>query len=162
MLKHDHIYYLKEAIQVAKESAAAGNHPFGAILVDPDGTILLRQGNLEVTEDCSIGHAETMLFEKAGHLYDKKFLWNCTMYTTVEPCVMCCGACYWTNVGTIVYGLSESKLLELTGDNDKNPTFNLPSRDVFAKGQKDITVIGPFKELEEEIIEPHINYWKTK
>ena len=162
MSKHDHTYYLKEANEVAKESVAAGNHPFGAILVGPDGTILLRQGNLEVTENCSIGHAETMLFEKAGHLYDKKFLWDCTMYTTVEPCVMCCGAGYWTNVGTMVYGVSESKLLELTGDNEHNPTFSLPSRDVFAKGQKDITVIGPFKELEEEIIEPHINYWQTK
>ena len=84
------------------------------------------------------------------------------MYTTVEPCVMCCGAGYWTNVGTMVYGVSESKLLELTGDNEHNPTFSLPSRDVFAKGQKDITVIGPFKELEEEIIEPHLNYWQTK
>ncbi|HHX70140.1 MAG: nucleoside deaminase [Miniphocaeibacter sp.] len=158
----DHNYYLKEAVKVSEESLAKGNHPFGAILVSPEGEIILRQGNVEVTKKSSIGHAETKLMEKAGELFDKEYLWNCTMYTTCEPCVMCCGAVYWTNVGTIVYGVSEKKLLEITGSDDRNPTFDLPSREVFSRGQKNIKVIGPIEEMTEEILRPHLNYWNNK
>lgn len=155
----DHSFYLREAIKVSEEAKARGDHPFGAILVSKDGEILLRQGNIEVTENSSIGHAETKLMEKAGEKYNKDFLWDCTMYTTCEPCVMCCGATYWTNVGTIVYGVSESTLLKFTGSDDRNPTFNLPSREVFSKGQKDITVIGPIEEMTDEILKSHLGYW---
>ena len=155
----DHNYYLREAVKVSEESVKSGNHPFGAILVSPTGEILLRQGNVEVTEKSSIGHAETKLMEEAGKLYDKDFLWDCTMYTTCEPCVMCCGAQYWTNVGTVVFGVSEEKLLEMTGSDDRNPTFSLPSREVFSKGQKNIKVIGPIEEMAEEILKPHMDYW---
>ena len=155
----DHVFYLREAVKVSIQSVEDGNHPFGAILVSPEGEIILRQGNVEVTENSSIGHAETKLMEAAGKKFDKDYLWNCTMYTTCEPCVMCCGATYWTNVGTIVFGVSEEKLLEMTGSDDRNPTFNLPSRDIFSKGQKDIKVVGPILEMTDEILQPHLKYW---
>lgn len=55
--------------------------------------------------------------------------------------------------------MTEKRLLELTGSNEQNPTFNLPCRDVFAKGQKDIIVLGPFEELEEDAATVHKGYW---
>jgi len=154
------IDYLRQAISVSKKSREHGNTPFGAILVDPEGTVILEQENIEITQSNCTGHAETTLMEAASQRYSKSFLWNCTLYTTAEPCAMCSGAIYWGNVGKVVYGISEERLLTLTGDNEQNPTFNLPCREVFRKGQKQITVIGPFPELEDEIVAVHEGYWK--
>lgn len=54
---------------------------------------------------------------------------------------MCAGAIYWANIGRVVYGMTERRLLELTGSNEQNPTFDLPCRNVFACGQKEIEVV---------------------
>ena len=159
-MKKDHIYYLKRVIEVSKESRLHGNTPFGALLVDNDGNILLTQENVEITEHKCTGHAETMLAERASELFTKDFLWNCTLYTTAEPCSMCSGAIYWANIGTVVYAMTEKRLLELTGSNEQNPTFDLPCREIFKHGQKNITVIGPFAQLEEEAAAVHKGYWK--
>lgn len=156
---NSHEYYLKKAIEVSKKSREHGNTPFGAILVSPDGDILMEQENIEITEHICTGHAESMLMQRASREYDKDFLKDCILYTTAEPCAMCSGAIYWGNLGTVVYAMTEKRLLELTGSNEQNPTFDLPCRDIFAKGQKDIKVIGPFKELEEEAVQVHIGYW---
>jgi tRNA(Arg) A34 adenosine deaminase TadA len=160
MSQNDHLYYLRKAIEVSEKSREHGNTPFGAILVDADGNVLLKQENIEITESNCTGHAETTLMEQASKKYSKEFLWSCTLYTTAEPCVMCAGAIYWGNVGHVVYGISEKRLLELTGDNEQNPTFSLPCRQVFASGQKNILVEGPFTEIENEVVEVHRGYWK--
>ncbi|TKB23281.1 nucleoside deaminase [Desulfopila sp. IMCC35006] len=159
MRTKDDIFYLREANEVAIQARAAGNTPFGAILVGPDGEILLRQGNVEITEHDCTGHAETTLARKAFTKYTRDFLWQCSLYSTFEPCAMCCGAIYWANIGRVVYGTTEKKLLELTGDDKQNPTFDLPCRDIFDKGQKDIQVEGPFPEFETESVAPHRGYW---
>ena len=154
-----YLFYLRKAIEVSKKSREHGNTPFGAILVDGEGNILLEQENIEITESNCSGHAETSLMIKASKKYSKDFLWNCTLYSTAEPCAMCAGAIYWGNVGKVVYGISEKRLLELTGDDEQNPTFDLPCREVFARGQKDIKVEGPFPEVENEVVEVHKDYW---
>ena len=152
--------YLRRAVAISQRSRANGNTPFGALLVGSKGEILLEQENIEITESNCTGHAEATLMEKASKLYSKDFLWQCSLYTTAEPCAMCAGAIYWGNVGRVVYGVSEKRLLSLTGDNEQNPTFDLPCREVFARGQKQITVVGPFPELEAEIVAIHEGYWK--
>lgn len=159
MAYRDHIDYLKKAIEISRESRAEGNTPFGALLVDKDGNIIMEQGNIEITEKICTGHAEATLAARASHQYSKDFLWDCTLYTTAEPCAMCSGAIYWANIGRVVYGMTERRLLELTGSNEQNPTFDLPCRDVFSKGQKEITVLGPFPEIEEEAAKVHDGYW---
>lgn len=159
-MKESHVYYLKKAIEVSKKSREGGNTPFGALLVDADGNIIEEQGNVEISEHKCTGHAEAMLAEKASKKYSKDFLWNCTLYTTVEPCAMCTGAIYWGNIGTIVYGLEEKELLKMTGDNEQNPTFDLPCRNILKAGQKPIRVFGPFPELAKEIADVHEGYWK--
>ena len=81
------------------------------------------------------------------------------MYTTAEPCSMCTGAIYWANIGRVVFGMTERKLLELTGSNEKNPTFDMPCRKILAAGQKKIEVIGPISDVEEEAAKVHEGYW---
>lgn len=157
--RKQHLHFLNRAVELSQKAREHGNTPFGALLVDAQGTILLEQENIEITENICTGHAETTLAQRASQAYDKEFLWTCTMYTTAEPCAMCSGASYWANIGTIVFGMTERKLLELTGSNDQNPTFDLPCREIFDKGQKDITVIGPFAEIEEEAAAVHQGYW---
>lgn len=160
MDKEQHIFYLKRAIDISKISREHGNTPFGALLVDNDGNILIEQENIEVTENKCTGHAETQCAEKASKLYAKDFLWDCTLYTTAEPCAMCSGAIYWANIGHVVYAMTEKQLLELTGSDEQNPTFDLPCREVFEKGQKNITVEGPFNELAADAAKVHEGYWK--
>lgn len=159
MTHEDHIKYLKRCIEVSKEARAAGNTPFGALLVGPDGEILMEQQNIEITTKKCTGHAECTLADRASQEYSKDFLWKCTLYSTAEPCAMCTGAIYWANIGCIVYGMTERRLLELTGSNEQNPTFDLPCREVLARGQKQIQVFGPFPEVEEEAAAVHAGFW---
>ena len=154
-----HEHYLRRCIEISKRSREHGNTPFGALLVDKDGNILMEQENIEITEKICTGHAEATLAARASHEYSKAFLWDCTLYTTAEPCAMCAGAIYWANIGRVVYGMTERRLLELTGSNEQNPTFDLPCRQVFERGQKDITVLGPFPEVEVEAAAVHEGYW---
>jgi len=153
------IEYLRRAVEVSRRARASGNTPFGAILVDADGNVVLEQGNIEITERNCTGHAETTLMEAASKRFSKAELWTMTMYTTVEPCAMCAGSIYWGNLGKVVYGVSEKTLLSLTGDDDVNPTFDLPCREVFARGQKAIVVEGPFPEVEQDVLAVHAGYW---
>ena len=154
-----HEFYLRRCIEISKDSRAHGNTPFGALLVDKDGNILMEQENIEITEKVCTGHAEAKLAARASHEYSKAFLRDCTLYTTAEPCAMCAGAIYWANIGRVAYGMTERRLLELNGSNEQNPTFDLPCRNVFACGQKEIEVVGPFSEVEVDAAAVHEGYW---
>jgi len=155
------VLYLKLANEVAIKARENGNTPFGAILVDVDGNVLMEQGNAEGDSGDATAHAEMTLASRASRAYSKETLWHCTLYTTCEPCPMCTGAIYWANIGRIVYGVSEKRLLELTGSDDKNPTFSMGVDAVVRAGQKSIEVAGPFDELEIEITAVHEGYWNN-
>jgi tRNA(Arg) A34 adenosine deaminase TadA len=147
--------HLRRANEVAREAIAKGHHPFGALLVAADGeTVLLEQANVD-----TVNHAEAVLAREAALRFDADTLWRCTLVTTVEPCAMCAGTQYWAHIGTLVYGLSEARLLQLTGNHAENPTLDLPCREVFGRGQKAISVIGPVPEVEEEIAALHRDFW---
>ena len=147
---------LRHAQAVAEQALRDGHHPFGAVLVGPDHqTVWLSQGNVD-----SVNHAEAVLAREAARRWRPDELWGCTLYTTVEPCAMCAGTQYWANIGRVVYGMSEQRLLALTGNHAENPTLDLPCREVFARGQKAIEVIGPVAELEQEIAALHRSFWQ--
>jgi tRNA(Arg) A34 adenosine deaminase TadA len=150
--------FLRQAVAVAAEARAAGNHPFGALLVGPEGEVLLRAGN-SFSEDRGLGHAETNVARAAARAYAPEYLARCTLVTSVEPCCMCAGAIYWAGIGAVVYGLSERRLAELTGDNPENLTLDLECRTVFAAGRRRVEVRGPFAELEDEIVAGHRGFW---
>ena len=75
---------------------------------------------------------------------------------------MCAGTQDWAHIGRLVYGISERQLLALTGNHADNPTLDLPCREVFARGQKNLRVTGPFAEVEEEIVALHRSFWKQR
>ncbi len=149
------VAHLRRANEVAREALTKGHHPFGALLVAADGeTVLMTQGNVD-----AVNHAEAVIARLAAHRHDAEMLWGCTLVTTVEPCAMCAGTQYWANIGRLVYGMSERRLLEITGNHPENPTLDLPCRDVFSRGQKDMVVMGPFPDVEEEIASLHRDFW---
>ncbi len=149
------IALLRQANAMARDARARGHHPFGALLVAPDGqTVLLSQGNVD-----GVNHAEAVLARVAAHRYSREQLWACTLVTTFEPCAMCAGTQYWAHIGRLLYGASEQRLRELTGDDPANPTLDLPCRHVFAAGRKPVQVIGPVPELDAELAEPHLGFW---
>ncbi|MBX3637654.1 MAG: nucleoside deaminase [Rubrivivax sp.] len=148
--------HLRRANEVARAALAQGRHPFGAVLVGPDDeTVLLEQGNVD-----GVNHAEAVLARAAAQRFDADTLWRCTLVTTVEPCAMCAGTQYWAHIGRLVYGLSERDLLALTGDHPENPTLDLPCREVFARGQKAVQVLGPVPALADEIGALHRDFWQ--
>jgi tRNA(Arg) A34 adenosine deaminase TadA len=150
--------HLRRANAVAQESMLLGRHPFGALLVAADGqTVLLEQGNID-----TVNHAESELARQAARHFDSQTLWGCTLVTTVEPCAMCAATQYWAHIGRLVYGLSEQRLLQLTGNHAENPTLDLPCRSVFAAGQKAVQVIGPVPAVETEIAALHRDFWRAK
>ena len=150
--------HLRRANDVARAAMDAGHHPFGALLVAPDGeTVLLEQRNVD-----SVNHAEAVLAREASRQFAPDLLWGCTLYTTVEPCAMCAGTQYWAHIGRLVYGMSERRLLELTGNHAENPTLDLPCREVFARGQKAVQVLGPLPQVEEDIAALHRAFWGAR
>jgi tRNA(Arg) A34 adenosine deaminase TadA len=148
--------WLGWAHEVAELAKAQGHHPFGAVLVGPQGNVLMTQGNVD-----TVNHAEAVLARRAAERFTPQFLWHCTLVTTVEPCAMCAATQYWAHIGRVVYGMSEHRLLQLTGNHSDNPTLSLPCRDVFARGQKQIEVVGPVPALEECIASLHAGFWQA-
>jgi tRNA(Arg) A34 adenosine deaminase TadA len=152
-----HEQLLLQAIAIARDARAHGNHPFGALLVDRHGHVLLTAENTVVSNRDTTGHAETNLVRKATAAYSPEELANATLYTSTEPCAMCAGAIYWSEIGTVVYALAETTLSELAGNDPKNLTLALPCRTVFGAGRRPITVVGPFDIAEAR--EVHAGFW---
>src|SRR5450432_1070238 len=127
--------YIRITLEIARQARAAGNHPFGAILVGPDGTVLMQAGNAHGDAGDRTGHAERVLMTQASFDYSRDFLAGCTLYASAEPCAMCAGSAYWAGVGRVVYGLSERDLGLLIGPHPENLTMDLPCRTVLGAGQ---------------------------
>jgi tRNA(Arg) A34 adenosine deaminase TadA len=151
--------FLRHAFALAERARARGNHPFGAILVDRKGTVLLEVENGFMPDRDHTAHAERLLATQASRTHDPRFLNACTIFTSAEPCAMCAGAIYWVGIGRVVFGLSERRLKSLTGNHAENPTLDLPCRAVFAAGQRTVEVIGPL--LEDEAAALHAGAWTT-
>lgn len=148
--------FIRAAIALAEKSKTKGNHPFGALLVGPEGNVLLEGLNTVVTEKDITGHAETNLVRMASQRYTPDFLAQCTLYTSTEPCPMCAGAIFWANIRRVVFGLSEAGLYQIIGENSEEALL-LSSRDVFSRGHKEIEVVGPV--LEDEARRVHEGFW---
>ena len=157
MGNNDDEMLLRRAFAVAERSRANGNHPFGAILAGPAGEVLIETENSLMPDRDMTAHAERLLATAASKKFDPEFLAACTMYSSAEPCAMCAGAVYWVGIGRVVYGLSEARLKQMTGNHPENPTLFLPCRTVFAAGQRQVEVVGPL--LEDEAAAQHAGVW---
>ncbi len=101
-------YFMKEALKEAARAYELGEVPVGAVVVCQN-RIIARAHNLSEQLTDVTAHAEMQAFTAASNFLGSKYLENCTLYVSLEPCVMCAGAAYWTQVSRIVYGASDPK-----------------------------------------------------
>lgn len=148
--------FIRESFKLAQESVNHGNQPFGAMLVDSEGNVLLTSENTEVTEDFT-GHAEMNLLmsEDRKKIPQEKILTS-ILYSSTEPCFMCTGVFIKSKIGNLVYGCSSERLTKIT--KGTSPTF--PCREMIDRVGKKVNVRGPM--LEEEGAVLHEDYWPKK
>ena len=132
--------HLTRAVELATDARARGDHPFGAVIVAADGRAVEALNSVNTDRDPT-GHAETNAVRAAARTFDATELAESTLYTSTEPCAMCSGAIYWAGIGHVVFALSSDELTELVGG---EPTLDLHSREVFARGTHPVQVDGPF------------------
>ena len=104
----DQEYFMKKALQEAEIAFEEGEIPVGAVVVT-DGRIIAKAYNQTERLNDITAHAEMLAITAAANYLGGKYLTNCTLYVTLEPCVMCAGALYWSQIGTLVFGASDLK-----------------------------------------------------
>jgi tRNA(adenine34) deaminase len=120
-------YFMREAIKEAKKALVRDEVPVGAVIVCHE-KIVARAHNLTETLNDVTAHAEMQAFTAAANSLGSKYLRDCTLFVTLEPCPMCAGASYWTQIGRIVYGADDPKKGFLSkGHNLLHPKTKLSS-----------------------------------
>lgn len=104
----DDVYFMKKAFAEAVQAFDAGEVPVGAVVV-AKGKIIARAHNLTETLNDVTAHAEMQAITAAANLLGGKYLNDCTLYVTLEPCVMCAGALGWSQIGKVVFGAYDDK-----------------------------------------------------
>lgn len=104
----DDEYFMKQALRQAKEAFDAGEIPIGAIVTWGDKIISRGHNQTEQLNDCT-AHAEMIALTAAFNALGSKYLPDATLYVTIEPCLMCCGALYWSKIGRVVFGGADEK-----------------------------------------------------
>lgn len=130
---------LAQAVHLAAEARERGDHPFGALLVTADDVRVTAMNSVN-TEHDPTGHAETNLVRYSAHLSAEQ-LAGASLYTSTEPCAMCSGAIYWSGIGRVVFALSGHALVGMVPPG--SPALDLACRDVFARGAREVEVVGP-------------------
>ncbi len=108
MLQYDDDYFMRQALLEAEKAFAADEVPVGAVVVINNRIIARGHNQVELLND-STAHAEILALTSAFNHLGAKYLPDATLYVTLEPCLMCCGAMYWSKIGKIVYGASDEK-----------------------------------------------------
>ena len=135
--------YLRQAIAWSRVARDRGNRPFGAVVVADDGRVLAEAWcNTSETGDCT-GHAETNAVRQLSPVVDRETLSRATLYSSAEPCVMCAGAIYWSNIGRVVYGIDAVRLRVFRGERLDQRDAELSCRDVFDASPRAIDCLGP-------------------
>jgi tRNA(Arg) A34 adenosine deaminase TadA len=148
--------HLRQAIDLAAQARAHGAHPFGALITDATGKILVTARNNAVPpKGDPTQHAERLACSLVGRQFTSAQLATATLYTSTEPCAMCCGAIFWTGIRRIVYAFPAKSLYVLTGPNASS--LELPCRELLARANHPTEIHGPL--LEEEAAKVHENFW---
>jgi len=108
LINFDSNYFMQKAIEEAKIGLNKGEVPIGAVIVI-DNKIIARAHNLTETLNDVTAHAEMLAITAASNFLGGKYLHDCTMYVTLEPCKMCYGALYWSQISKIVYSAKNSR-----------------------------------------------------
>ncbi len=143
--------FVRQAIELAREARAEGNHPFGSLLTIDDQVVLTAK-NTVFTDRDPTAHAETNLVADAIRRLTPEDIRRSVLYTSCEPCAMCAGKLYWAGIRSVVYALSSEQLATMAGGN-----FLIPCTELFARAAEHVSVTGPM--LLSEAREVHIGYW---
>jgi tRNA(Arg) A34 adenosine deaminase TadA len=149
--------HLIRAIEIAAAAREHGNHPFGSLLVDGDGNVVLEAENTVVTDRDCTAHAEQNLVRAAVARLEPDQLAGHTLYTSTEPCAMCAGAIFWSGIGRVVFALSSATLGGIVQDPTGARTLAISCREVFARGGRPVDVQGPL--IEDEALVVHEGFW---
>jgi tRNA(adenine34) deaminase len=118
---HSDEHYMREALKEAHKAFDAGEIPVGAVVVSQNKIIARAHNQTEQLTDVT-AHAEMIAITSASNFLGGKYLTDCTLYVTLEPCMMCIGALYWAQIGKIVFGASDTKRgFELVKDFKTHP-----------------------------------------
>ena len=101
-------HFMKQAFKQAKLAFDSGELPVGAVIVSNNKIIARAHNQTELLNDFT-AHAEMLAFTSASEFFGSKYLNTCTLYVTLEPCVMCGGAAFWTRIKKVVYGASDAR-----------------------------------------------------
>lgn len=107
-IRFDDEYFMREALKEAYNALLKDEVPIGAVITC-NGKVIARGHNLTEQLNDVTAHAEMQTFTSAAEYLCGKYLNECTLYVTIEPCIMCAGAAYWTQIGRIVYGAEDKK-----------------------------------------------------
>lgn len=143
------IYYLKKAIKLSKEALNSGNDGFASILVDADGIIVLSQKNCATDDHDITAHDAISLIRRAVKQFSREYMSTCTMYCTMEPCVMCMGAAYWANLGHVKFAVTEREYCDLRGD----PELKISSTEFVDRLHIPKSSFGPYPEIHDEVFD---------
>ena len=150
--------YLRQAIALSRTARERGNRPFGAVIVAGDGTVLVEAWNRNAeTGDCT-AHAETSAVREASPKFSREVLAGATLYSSGEPCVMCAGAIFWSNIRRVVFGIDAVSLRVFRGEVGEQRDAELSCRYVFNASPHAIECVGPA--LLDESSAPHVGFWK--
>lgn len=148
MLEPGELDILRRCIDLAREAVEAGDQPFGSVLADGDGNVLKEERNRVVSRADITSHPELALAAWAsGHLTPEARS-RATIYTSAEHCPMCAAAQVWSGVGRLVFVVSNAAVREMMAPD--SPSIDLTSREVIARSNRSVTVIGPVEELQAE------------
>ncbi|WP_432726970.1 nucleoside deaminase [Variovorax sp. W6] len=152
--------YLRKAIVWSHAARRRGNRPFGCVIVSAAGEVLSEAANSNAeTGDCT-AHAEVnALRGLAGRGLSREELAGATLYASGEPCVMCAGAIFWSNIGRVVFGIDAERLRVFRGERQDQRDAELSCRDVFRASPHPIECIGPA--LIDEASAAHDGAWKA-
>lgn len=109
MTQQDDERYMRMALTEARQAGEEGEIPIGAVVVTPQGRVVGRGHNLTERLGDVTAHAEMQAITAAAETLGGKYLEGCTLYVTVEPCIMCAGAIGWSHLSRVVYGAADSK-----------------------------------------------------
>lgn len=150
---------LRRTFTLAGEARQMGGAPYGALVADADGVVVAEQRNVSALPGGDpTQHAELVAVANAWKAIGDAGMNAATLYASTEPCTMCAGAAFWGGVGRVVYGMSNTRLLEFTGGNPQQAGYALPCRDVLLHGYRPVVVVGPL--LEDDAARAHQGYWR--
>jgi tRNA(Arg) A34 adenosine deaminase TadA len=148
--------FMARAYELARFATTHGGAPFGAVLVK-DGAVIAEYSNCEFSTGDVTKHAETGLISAYSPKLSRAAFAASTLYTSSEPCTMCCGSIRFAGIRRVVYGTTEAQFLIVLGEAPS--PHPLSSREVFARTAPAIQVLGPLMEAEGLTI--HEAFWPT-